>query len=274
MPVAGEGGGQPHVGQADASGTGKRALEIEVVGWRSWWSEYDARHMSKPVCVVIGIGPKNGEAFARRFDAEGYAVALLSRRTELGSEIAGELAQAEAFACDVSDAESVASAFAQVHERLGPVDTVVFNAGSGTWGNIEEVSAEAYEQSWRINSMGLFLTAKQVVPGMVERGRGNIIVVGATASLRGKPFTTVFAPAKASQRSLAQAMARHLGPKGIHVALIIIDGMVGERGGSKDGGEPEHLDPDHIAHAAAFLAAQPATAWTFELDVRPRLENW
>lgn len=230
--------------------------------------------MSKPVCVVIGIGPKNGAAFVRRFSADGHAVALLSRKTELSSQIAAELPDAMAVACDVTDPESVAKALGAVTETLGPVDTVVYNAGSGSWGNIEEIDAAQFEQSWRVNSLGLFCVAKVVVPGMVERGRGNIVVVGATASLRGKPFTTAFAPAKAAQRSLAQAMARHLAPKGIHVSLIIIDGGIGPAGGEPKDEAPRTLDPNDIAHAAAFLASQPASAWTFELDVRPQLEKW
>ncbi len=229
--------------------------------------------MTKPVCVVIGIGPKNGAAFSRRFAAEGYAVAMLSRKTELSAKLAAELPDAAAFACDVTDPESITAAFAQVREQLGPVDTVVFNAGSGSWGNIEEITADGFERAWRINAMGLFLVAKQVIPAMVEAGRGNLVVVGATASLRGKPFTTAFAPAKAAQRSLAQAMARHLGPKGIHVSLLIIDGLIGDIGGEGDQ-PPTKLDPDDIAHAAAFLAGQPRSAWTFELDVRPQKETW
>ena len=229
---------------------------------------------TRPVCVVIGIGPKNGAAFARRFAREGYAVALLSRKTEYASQVAAELDDAAAFACDVTDAASVASAFDQVRAKLGPVETLVYNAGSGSWGNIEEINAEQYEQSWRVNSLGLFLAAKQVVPPMVEAKKGNIVVVGATASLRGKPFTTAFAPAKAAQRSLAQAMARHLAPRGVHVSLMIIDGGVGDAGSATAGESPTQLDPNDIAHAAAFLASQPRSAWTFELDVRPQMENW
>ena len=230
--------------------------------------------MSKPVCAVIGIGPKNGAAFARRFAQDGYSVALMSRKTDLGSEIASELGSAKAFACDVSSAEGVASAFASVQSELGPVDTLVYNAGSGSWGNIEEITPDQFEQSWRINSMGLFLATKQVIPAMLERGKGNIIVVGATASLRGKPFTTAFAPAKAAQRSLAQAMARHLGPKGIHVSLIIVDGGIGEAVTEPQKEPPGQLNPNDIATAASFLAKQAPSAWTFELDVRPQLENW
>ncbi len=228
--------------------------------------------MSKPIAVVIGIGPKNGAALARRFAADGHAVALLSRSTDLSSTLAASLPDAKAFACDVSDAESIAAAFAQVREQMGEVDTVVYNAGAGSWGNIEEITPDQFERAWRINAMGLMLTAKQAVPAMVERGSGTIVVIGATASLRGKPFTTAFAPAKAAQRSLAQAMARHLAPKGVHVALVIIDGGIGDAGSAGD--PPSKLDPNDIAHAAAFLASQPASAWTFELDVRPQLENW
>jgi NAD(P)-dependent dehydrogenase (short-subunit alcohol dehydrogenase family) len=148
---------------------------------------------------------------------------------------------------------------------------VVYNAGSGSWGTLDEATLEQFERAWRVNALGLFATAKRLAPGMAERGRGNFVVVGATASLRGKPVTTTFAPAKAAQRSLAQALARQLGPRGIHVSLLIIDGRIGEAGTR----EPEtQLDPNDIAAAAGFLAAQPASAWTFELDLRPRNETW
>ena len=227
--------------------------------------------MSKPVCVVVGIGPGNGSAFARRFAAEGYAVALLSRKTEFSSQLAAELPTAKAYACDVTDEAAVQTAFAAVREDLGEVDVLVYNAGSGVWGNIEELKPADFERSWRINAMGGFLCSQQVVPSMKERGAGSIIFVGATASLRGKPFTTAFAPAKAAQRSLAQAMARHLGPSGVHVSLIIVDG--GVRVPSADG-PPTTLDPKDIAESAYFLSQQPRSAWTFELDVRPSQENW
>ena len=227
--------------------------------------------MTKPVCVVVGIGPKNGASFARKFSTEGYAVALLSRKTEFSGQLAKELPDARAYACDVTSPEAVQSAFASVRSDLGEVDVVVYNAGAGSWGNIEEVDAQGFEQSWRINAMGLFLVSKQVIDSMKERGAGSIIVVGATASLRGKPFTTAFAPAKAAQRSLAQAMARHLWPSGVHVALIIIDGGVGV---PDDAQAPKSLNPDDIAHTAHFLSQQPRSAWSFEVDVRPALENW
>ena len=216
----------------------------------------------------------NGASFARRFASEGYAVALLSRKTDYSSKLASDLESAKAYACDVTDASAVEAAFAAVRAELGEIDVLVYNAGSGEWGNIEELSADDFEQSWRINTMGAFLVSKQVIPSMKEKKAGTIIFVGATASLRGKPFTTAFAPAKASQRSLAQAMARHLWPSGIHVALIIIDGGVKSLDSDANLEAPETLNPDEIATTAHFLSQQPRSAWSFEVDVRPSQEIW
>ena len=230
--------------------------------------------MTKPVCAVVGIGPQNGAAFARRFAAEGYAVALLSRNTEYSNELAAEIGSAKAYACDVTDSAAVKAAFTAVSAELGEIDVLVYNAGSGVWGNIEELSANDFEQSWRINAMGAFLVSKQVIPSMKQKKAGTIIFVGATASLRGKPFTTAFAPAKASQRSLAQAMARHLWPMGIHVSLIIIDGGVKTADADTNVNAPEALNPDDIATTAYFLSQQPRSAWSFEVDVRPSQESW
>lgn len=230
--------------------------------------------MTKPVCVVVGIGPQNGASFVRRFAAEGYAVALLSRRTEYSEQLSVELEVAKAYACDVTDSSAVETAFDAVRADLGEIDVLVYNAGSGVWGNIDELSAADFELSWRINTMGAFLAAKQVIPSMKERGSGTIIFIGATASLRGKPVTTAFAPAKAAQRSLAQAMARHLWPSGIHVSLIIIDGGVKSVDSETNVDAPETLDPDDIATTAYFLTQQPRSAWSFEVDVRPSQESW
>lgn len=230
--------------------------------------------MTKPVCAVVGIGPMNGASFARRFSAEGYAVALLSRKTDYSSDLAAELESARAYACDVTDADAVESVFSRVADDLGDIDVLVYNAGSGVWGNIEELNAEDFEFSWRINAMGAFLASKQVIPAMKRKGSGTIIIVGATASLRGKPFTTAFAPAKAAQRSLAQAMARHLWPEGIHVSLIIVDGGIKSPDADTDVSAPTNLDPDDIATTAYFLSQQPRSAWSFEVDVRPSREAW
>lgn len=230
--------------------------------------------MSKPVCAVVGIGPMNGASLSRRFAAEGHAVAMLSRSTELSGELASELDDARAYACDVTDADSVAAAFAAVRGDLGDPEVLVYNAGAGVWGDIDKLEAADFEKAWRVNAMGLFLCAKQVIGPMKERGSGSIAVIGATASLRGKPFTTAFAPAKAAQRSLAQAMARKLWPSGIHVSLVIVDGQIKLAGPDTDRRAPTHLDPDDIADAVHYLTRQPRSAWSFEIDLRPTQESW
>ena len=127
----------------------------------------------RPVCAVVGVGPGNGEAFARRFAADGYAIALMARRTELTAKLAAELPSAKAYACDVTEAASVEAAFAAMRADLGDVDALIYNAGSGVWGNVEEVKAEDLERSWRVNTLGLFLTAREAIPAMRRKGRGR-----------------------------------------------------------------------------------------------------
>lgn len=226
--------------------------------------------MSKPVCAVIGIGPKNGRAFATRFAEEGYAVALLSRSTDYSSGLAAELG-GKAYACDVTDPAAIKQAFAQIRADLGDVDVLLYNAGSGQFGTFDDVPDEAFEKGWQINVRGLLQSSREVLGPMRKKGSGAIIITGATASLRGKPVTAAFAQAKAAQRSLAQSFARQLGPEGIHVALVIVDGGIGSDEQSRDEGM---LRPSDIAATVYHLATQPKSAWTFEVDVRPFKENW
>ncbi len=230
-----------------------------------------------PVCAVVGVGPGNGEALARRFSADGYAVALLARRGELTARLARELPRAEAYPCDTADAGSVDLAFKTIRADLGDVEVLVFNAGSGVWGTIEEVSAEDFERAWRVNTLGLFLTARQAIPAMRRRGQGAIIVVGATASRRGVAGTAAFAPAKMAQKGLAESMARHLWPAGIHVALIIVDGPVlspAALARFPDLPEDALITPAGVADIAANLVRQDRSAWSFEVEARPYAEKW
>jgi len=233
--------------------------------------------MSKPVCVVVGVGPGNGAALARRFHAGGYAVALLARSADLIGELARELEGARPYACDVADEAAVARTFSAIAADLGPVQALIYNAGSGVWGTIEEVGAKDFEQAWRVNALGAFLTSKQVVGPMKAAGRGDIVFIGATASRRGNVKTAAFAPAKAAQRSLAEAMARHLWPAGVHVALAVLDGVVDlPRTRKMMPGKPDSffIKPDDAAESVWQLTRQPRSAWTFELEARPFGETW
>src|SRR5688572_21883888 len=137
--------------------------------------------MTKPLCVVVGIGPKNGAAFARRFAREGYRLALVSRRTELSTELARELGDTSVYSADVADPAQVQGTFAAIQREHGSPDVLLYNAGSGVWKTAEELTPAEFEQSFRINALGLLVAAQQVVPGMRQRGSGQIVVVGATA---------------------------------------------------------------------------------------------
>lgn len=232
---------------------------------------------NRKVCIVAGVGPGNGAALGRRFVQEGYAVALLARSTETSAPLAQSLPGARAYSCDVTDADAVARTFEAIGADLGPVHTLVYNAGSGVWGNVEQIDAAALESAFRVNTLGLFLTTRMALPAMQARGEGNIVVIGATSSRRGAARAAAFAPAKAAQKSLTESMARHLWPQGIHVCLVIIDGVVDlprTRAMFKDKPDDFFVAPDDLADTTFHLTTQPRSAWSFEVEARPFKETW
>lgn len=232
---------------------------------------------TKKVCVVIGVGPGNGAALGRRFAQEGYAVALLARTTGTSAPLAATLVDARAYSCDATDKASIDATFDAIERDLGPVHTLVYNAGSGVWGTVEDIDAASFEAAFRVNALGLLLAAKRVIPSMKARGAGNIVVIGATSSRRGVARTAAFAPAKAAQKSLAESMARHLWPQNIHVSLVIVDGVVDlprTRAMLKDKPDDFFIAPDDLADTAFHLTTQPRTAWSFEVEARPYRESW
>lgn len=230
--------------------------------------------MNQSVCVVVGVGPGNGASFARAFAREGYRLALVARHEEYSRTLADEIGGASVYHCDVGDQAQVGRTFAAIARDLGDPDVVIYNAGRGVWGTLEEIEPEGFEQSWRVNAWGAFLVAREVAGPMKARGHGCFIFVGATASWRGRPKTAAFASAKAAQRSLAQSMARDLGPHGVHVAVIIPDGTIARPESEEEKQRPGNIDPDAVAETALFLARQPPSAWSFEVDVRPYAEPW
>lgn len=220
----------------------------------------------KPVAVVVGVGPGLGAALARRFAADGYAVACVARSEDKTRAIADEVG-GKGFAADATDPASLKAAFASIRDTLGPVHTLLWNVGSGLFGDVDQVELDALELALGTNAEGLFVAVKDCLSDL-RAARGNVIVTGATASLRGKPFTTAFAAGKAAQRSLVESLARKLWPEGIHVALIVVDGQVG------NGSDDARISPDAYADTAAFLCGQHPSAWTFQLEVRPSVETW
>lgn len=232
----------------------------------------------KPVAVVTGVGPGLGAALARKFARE-YAVAVNARKPDFIGSVAKEIRNAGGTAlevpADICDAAQIGAMFKTIRERLGEPEILLYNAGSGSFGTIAEITPEQYEHDWRVNAFGAFVCAKEVVPAMVARGRGAILFTGATAGVKAGPKSVSFGPAKFAMRGLAQSMARDLGPKGIHVAWINVDGSIDIPGRKIPSLKPEDmLNPDAIAETYWNLAHQDRSAWTMELEVRPFKEKF
>ncbi len=232
------------------------------------------------VAVVVGVGAGLGAALGRRF-SRGYAVALVARGGEKLEAFAREVADAGgralAVAADVSKADEIHAAFERIRRELGPVDVLLYNAAMRPFGRLMETKPSTFENTWRVNAFGAFLCAQEVVPGMLARGKGAIVLTGATAGTR--PFATsaAFGPAKFALRGLGQVMARDLGPQGIHVAYVNIDGAIDMPFIHRlrpQLTKEDMLDPAAIAETYWHIAHQDRSTWTQELDVRPFKEQF
>jgi NAD(P)-dependent dehydrogenase (short-subunit alcohol dehydrogenase family) len=239
-----------------------------------------AQSSQKPAAVVVGVGPGTGAALARRFASE-YAVALIARNGDYLQDLGAEIRQGGAVAleapADIGDAAQTRAAFASIREKLGDPEVLLYNAGSGTWGTIAQITAEQYEASWRVNAFGAFLCAKEVAPAMIERGRGVMLFTGATAGVKAGPRSIAFGPAKFAMRGLAQSLARDLGPRGIHVAWINVDGAIDiprVRERYPQISPDDMLKPEAIAETYWHLAHQDRSAWSMELELRPYKEKF
>jgi NAD(P)-dependent dehydrogenase (short-subunit alcohol dehydrogenase family) len=233
--------------------------------------------MTSPVCAIVGAGPGNGAAFARRFAAAGHQVCLLARSRDSVAALETGIAGAHSYVYDATDAGHAERVFAAIAADVGLVDTLIYNASSRDFADVEHTSPASFERAWRAGPWGCFLAVRQVIPGMQAAGRGSIIVIGATAALTGNAGFVAFASAKAAQRSLAQSLARHLGPLGIHVPHVVIDAVVdmpASRAMVPDRPDEFFARPEDIAESVYFLTRQPRSAWTFELDLRPFGERW
>ncbi|MEO1172107.1 MAG: SDR family NAD(P)-dependent oxidoreductase [Myxococcota bacterium] len=235
--------------------------------------------------LIVGAGDGTGAAVARRFAREGFTACVARRSasalTPLVEDIVAAGGQAEAFGLDAVDEAAVVQTVAEVEERHGPLEVLVYNSAVMTRGSILELTAEQVRQNWEVSALGGFLCGREAARRMVDRGRGTILFTGATASLKGSSGFGAFASGKFALRALAQSMARELGPKGIHVAHLVVDGIINVPRVhaqmpelAAQVGEDGMLDPNAIADAYWTVHAQPRNAWTHELDVRPFKERW
>ncbi len=233
---------------------------------------------NRKVAVVAGVGPGLGAALVRKFSSEGYAIGMLARSEESLSTIAQSLPGDGPFktvATDLSDPQAVAAAFETIISALGPPDVLVNHASAASWNGIMDSTPKEFEMSWRVSVLAAFHCSRAVIPGMLATGSGSILFTGATSSVRGRDGAVAFSSAKFGSRGLADAMARELWPQGIHVAHIIVDGLIGTSGERKkhpsEQDEPM-LDPDAMAESYWHLVKQDRSCWTFEIDLRPNRE--
>jgi NAD(P)-dependent dehydrogenase (short-subunit alcohol dehydrogenase family) len=233
--------------------------------------------MAEPVCVVSGVGPGTGAALVRRFAAGGYRVAMLARSAERLADLARQVTSSRAYICDVSDQSQVDTTLDLVERELGAPSVLIHNAVGGAWGTFMEIEPATLNRNFQVNTMGLLYLARRVAPAMVTAGQGAIIVTGNTSALRGRANFAAFAPTKAAQRILAEAMARDLGPKGVHVAYIVVDAVIDvpwTRERFKDKPDDFFIAPAAIAGEAWHVANQPRSSWSFNVEIRPYKEPW
>jgi len=233
--------------------------------------------MASKVCVVAGVGPGTGAALSRRFASGGYRVAMLARDPERLVALEREIGGSRGFSVDVTDAGGVMDVLERIHADLGPPAVLVHNAVSGHFAEFLDVAPGDLERTFRTNVLSLLLLGQAVVPGMLALGGGAIVVTGNTSAWRGSVNFAAFAPSKAAQRILAQSMARSLGPKGIHVAYVVIDAVIDvpwTRQAYASKPDEFFARPDAIAETVYHVAHQDRSAWTFEVDLRPFGEKW
>ncbi len=234
--------------------------------------------MNDKVCLVTGVGEGTGAAIARRFASGGYNVVMLARDEERLAVLEKELSGSKAFAVDLADLNRLSEVCQWVKENMGMPHVVVHNAVRATFDTFLEGDPEDLERNFRVNTTSLLSLARAFAPGMVERASGAIAVTGNTAAFRGIPSYALFSPTKAAQRNLAQALARDLGPGGIHVAYFNIDAVI-DVPWTRDrfpADKPQEffINPADIADEVFHVVHQPRSAWSFDVEIRPFGENW
>jgi NAD(P)-dependent dehydrogenase (short-subunit alcohol dehydrogenase family) len=229
--------------------------------------------------VVAGVGPGLGESLARKFAAEGCAVGLLARSEDYLEDLSRDLwdtpGDAVAVPCDLADPDDIGDAFETVRDEFGPVDTLVNHASAAPWKGLETVDAGEFDRALDVGPRAALHCSQEAVADMRDTdGDGTIIFTGATTSVRGRENAIGFSAAKFACRGMAESMARELGPDGIHVAHVVLDGQILPPDGPGSRDPAEFLDPDAIAESYWHLVEQDRSAWTLELDLRPHVEEF
>jgi len=234
-------------------------------------------NQANPVAVVTGVGPGTGAALVRRFARGGYAVAMLARSRERLAGLEREIAHTRAYPCDVTEEAQLDATLEAIRAELGAPKVLIHNAVGGAFGNFMEIDPQVLNRNFQVNTMALLYLARRLAPAMVAAGEGAIIATGNTSAFRGKANFAGFAPTKAAQRILAEAMARELGPKGVHVAYVMIDAVIDLEWTRKrwpDAPDDFFITPAAIAEEVWHVAHQDRSAWAFNVELRPFGETW
>ena len=227
----------------------------------------------QPLALITCVGPGVGTSLVRRFAEAGYRVAMIARDAQRLAELETQIPGAFGMPCDVTDTR----ALKQVLNEIGAPRVVVHNAVGGSFAPFQETDPAVLQKNFEVNTMALLHLAQMVAPAMIAAGEGSIIVTGNTSALRGRAHFAGVAPTKAAQRILAESLARDLGPKGVHVAYLVIDAVIDVPWARKrypDAADDFFIQPKSIAAEVFHLAHQPRDAWTFLSEVRPYAENW
>jgi NAD(P)-dependent dehydrogenase (short-subunit alcohol dehydrogenase family) len=230
-----------------------------------------------PVALVTGVGPGTGAAISRRFSRGGYSVAMLARNRERLAKLKQEIPNSQAYPCDVTNEAQLDTTLEAIRAELGAPKVLIHNAVGGAFGNFMEIDPKVLNQNFQVNTMALLYLARRLAPAMVAAGEGAIIASGNTSALRGKASFAGFAPTKAAQRILAESIARELGPKGVHVAYVLIDAVIDLEWTRKrfpDAPNEFFITPAAIADEIWHVAHQDRSAWSFNVEVRPFRETW
>lgn len=230
-----------------------------------------------PHCLLIGIGAGTGAACARKFTASGYTVSMIARSEERLKGFEAEIANTVPYCGDLADISRFSETLERIKSEQGIPHVILFNATQSTRGNYQDIPIDKFERNFRVNTAGLLVTAQIFAPAMAERGDGAIVVTGNTAATRGKPDYVGWAPTKAAQRILAEALARDLGPQGVHVAYVIIDAIIDmpfARRKWPDLPDERYAKPEDLADEIYRIAHQPKSARSFLVELRPFGEKW
>ncbi|HXN66742.1 MAG TPA: SDR family NAD(P)-dependent oxidoreductase [Bradyrhizobium sp.] len=232
---------------------------------------------SKPIAIVTGVGPGTGSAIVRRFATGGFRVIALARSPDRIRALERELPDTHAMICDVANESQVAETVASIRQSYGAPNVLIHNAVGGGWGTFLEIDPKMLEHNFRVNVMGLLYLARELASDMIKAGSGAILVTGNTSAIRGRANFAGFAPTKAAQRILSESMARDLGPRGIHVAYVLIDAVIDVprmRERLRDAPDEFFIKPSAIADEVWHLYNQDRSAWSFLTELRPFAEKW